>query len=1102
MKKHFSKIALLLAALMVVSVMPAMAIVRTPIKGVGFESQMIGNSENQVPYQIKEKDSASQYFKTDKTVVAVGVQVPSYNDSKGKITIKVFKWAGDYGSTVKTKPIAERTYENWADRANLELYFNGTEGGGEYMIDLSKGYDGVGVFVGQAESANQVTYFNGTKIKGGMRSYIKYSGSAEIPAIEGANLEETSAYGRIPAGEADYLAGATVNNLGASDVIDDITQYVLGGNSTAGTGIGATFGYANVDFGTDGAKGVKVSVLNDSSQVQKVQVVLDNPLAEPIGEGTYVDDQLKSGWYDLPIDFKETVTGVHNVYFVMRGDYTPVKVRYVEFSKTAVENTEIEERIAKFKADPAPVYRDTYADTWAGADLLGRHLPSHEQVGDYNPDKTVGLFYWSWHSGGNDPARKVFNITQTLKNKPDLLEEPLNPEWGDITNTNWMYEESIYGYYKLNDRWVIRKQLELLESIGIDTLFFDTSNGTAYVTSALEIMDVMHEMHMEGVDTPKASFVFPFYNMNYNEWNVLNVYDTIYKNGLYNDCWFYWEGKPCLMAYPDNFANPTGFDDVDALYDEIEEFFTFRPGQPNYRGGAYHKDHWPWLEVYPQNLYGESEKYGCEAMAVGVAQNDNGKLAPMNAENVSGRSYTYKDKFSKLNETSKLYGYNFQEQWDYAIEHDPEFIFVTGWNEYRVQRNTTWQGVRYAFPDTYTDEYSRDAEPIKGDLKDNYYMQMASNIRRFKGVRPTPLASAEKTINVQGDFAQWSDVGPEFVGIKGGTQPRDGYGYSTFHYINSTGRNDIVLSKVARDKENIYFYVETAENLTPYTDPDWMRLFINTDRSVISGWEGYDFVINNVNPTATKALLQKSVDDDWNWEDVAEVDYKVSGNKMMIAVPKSLLGLGDSIDIEFKWNDNMQYKGEAMDFYVNGDSAPVGRFNFHFVTDTAKTLETEELIALKTRAASRIEDMIAMALNNPVAITNGEAVYLDPANHNIKPQIINDKTMVPIRFVSESLGATVTWDDATQTAIIARNNDRIRIIVGSDVMNVGKRKVQLQTPAQLLEDRIYVPLRDVAEGFGIEVFWVDPGLIVVGDGASEAYNYSNVKALLKGNFGI
>ena len=92
-------------------------------------------------------------------------------------------------------------------------------------------------------------------------------------------------------------------------------------------------------------------------------------------------------------------------------------------------------------------------------------------------------------------------------------------------------------------------------------------------------------------------------------------------------------------------------------------------------------------------------------------------------------------------------------------------------------------------------------------------------------------------------------------------------------YTNYTGRNDIVLARVARDKEYVYFYVETAASLTPITDPKWMRLFIDTDRNKGTGWEGYDLVINRLNPGKT-AVIEKS-ENGWNWEKAGEAQYSI-----------------------------------------------------------------------------------------------------------------------------------------------------------------------------------------------------------------------------------
>ena len=49
---------------------------------------------------------------------------------------------------------------------------------------------------------------------------------------------------------------------------------------------------------------------------------------------------------------------------------------------------------------------------------------------------------------------------------------------------------------------------------------------------------------------------------------------------------------------------------------------------------------------------------------------------------------------------------------------------------------------------------------------------------------------------------------------------------------------------------------------------------------------------------------------------------------MEIKVAKSALGVSGKLDFEFKWSDNMQEAGNILDFYVNGDVAPGGRFNF------------------------------------------------------------------------------------------------------------------------------------------------------------------------------
>ena len=62
--------------------------------------------------------------------------------------------------------------------------------------------------------------------------------------------------------------------------------------------------------------------------------------------------------------------------------------------------------------------------------------------------------------------------------------------------------------------------------------------------------------------------------------------------------------------------------------------------------------------------------------------------------------------------------------------------------------------------------------------------------------------------------------------------------------------------------------------------------------------------------------------------------------------------------------------------------------------------------------------VIELWIDKPQARVNGEMKWIDPNNHDVKPIIINSRTMLPLRFVAENLGCTVNWDAATRTITI------------------------------------------------------------------------------------
>jgi len=302
----------------------------------------------------------------------------------------------------------------------------------------------------------------------------------------------------------------------------------------------------------------------------------------------------------------------------------------------------------------------------------------------------------------------------------------------------------------------------------------------------------------------------------------------------------------------------------------LREFFTFRKPQPDYFQGPTEPDMWSWLEVYPQHVFrnARGEK---EQMAVGVAQNAvGGRLGSMSEPGARGRSF--RGGATDPAPGAVLRGLNFAEQFERALAEDPRFIFITGWNEWVAGRHAEFSGVRLPvmFVDQFDQEHSRDIEPMRGGHGDNYYYQMVSFVRRFKGARPLPRPSAPATIRIDGGFAQWADVEPEFRDDIGDTAHRDHPGYNDCaRYVNRSGRNDIVACKVARDAENLYFYARTRAPLTPAADARWMLLLIDVDCDHRTGWEGYDFLVGRTSTGATTSLERNA--GGWAWEPVAAV---------------------------------------------------------------------------------------------------------------------------------------------------------------------------------------------------------------------------------------
>ena len=584
--------------------------------------------------------------------------------------------------------------------------------------------------------------------------------------------------------------------------------------------------------------------------------------------------------------------------------------------------------------------------SWVATDNFGRTLPTAEEC-PFKTDKprTVGIFYITWHTPNlHDGKPYTYDVTKLLEENPERSKG--NP---DFPYATYHWGEPEYGYFLSQDRYVCFHDLSMLADAGVDVLIMDVTNAVCYWDEWEVLFQTMQEMKALGNKVPK----FCFWAFNGNVIDVVqSLYERFYKTPRYQDCWFYWDGKPLLLynATPSVDANPNGGQKGKTEYsEEVKQFFTLRNmwwGYHSWAGAPYvgGEDKWSFgyemndkkvAALKPEELCSKHQGR-MEEMAVTPAQH------PISITGKSWRRETLEPELDGKDMPKKAfvpwlgeerdnptqYGIYFQDRWNEALQVDPDFIYLNDWNEwtagkYKNGKDPSGQADMHInflgrkenpfyFVDQYNAEFNRTIAPMKGGWTDNYYMQMVQNIRRYKGVAPMPVHHGYQQIKLDGSLDEWQPDS-SFLDTRGDVIHRDHDGYGDHHYTDNSGRNDITRCLVAMDKKNIYFAAETAEPLSPSTDPNWMLLLIDTDED-----GEYEYLIQNSKLTHSKG----------SWD----VDVAIGSNAVEIAVPRKLLGkTRKKFSLRFKWADNPSNPNDIISLSTTGDTAPNRRFAYRFV---------------------------------------------------------------------------------------------------------------------------------------------------------------------------
>jgi len=340
---------------------------------------------------------------------------------------------------------------------------------------------------------------------------------------------------------------------------------------------------------------------------------------------------------------------------------------------------------------------------------LEKEYASYEDI-PYGLDITkkynlIGICYTTWFTKIQSAKNYTFpNITEILRGNGKFEREGIFHYWA----------EPALGYYKSDDKEVIRTHMTQLAEIGVDYIIIDNTNASrGWISNAktewdlfitdpcTAILDTIVEMRAEGKKTPYVVF-WSNTNPETAGWSVVEkTYRQFLSEDDYKDCFVYWNSKPFMLT--------TQNIDGEPRYD-----LTLRCQwglDPNRAKGD-----WSFLDHENRPAYDEND-FAEQICVSPAAQTD----YMSNTRTAQGRNH----------------GIFYHRQWANAFEYRPKVITISWWNEWTAQ--AFYRGGKTpSFVDNYNQEYSRDIEPMKGGHGDLYYRWTKQYIEAYKNHESCP----------------------------------------------------------------------------------------------------------------------------------------------------------------------------------------------------------------------------------------------------------------------------------------------------------------------------------------------------------------------------
>lgn len=194
----------------------------------------------------------------------------------------------------------------------------------------------------------------------------------------------------------------------------------------------------------------------------------------------------------------------------------------------------------------------------------------------------------------------------------------------------------------------------------------------------------------------------------------------------------------------------------------------------------------------------------------------------------------------------------------------------------------------------------------------------------------------------------------------------------------------------------------------------------------------------------------------------APVEFTLVDNKTITGGMMVINSYGmQSCTVEFKYPD-----GKSASVEVEGVNATIS---------SDKTANAE----METRVKLRAENVVFLAINNYATVSSGTLKWVDKDNKSVRPYIKNDRTMVPLRYIAEELKCKVTYVEETREIIIENGKTKLVFQIDSLTYTNDGLKKSLDAAPEIVESRTFVPLRAVSEALNCDVQWMESSRMVI-----------------------